>query len=295
MIIKPNFKLMKNTPNFLTMSKSEVEKHTIINGQKKMNSVLNLLEPRINHFTKKKVFEVLRDFKHRKFEVVFMKNYQLPLVYNLPTRQFFINIYSLDSDDIYATKPDSKNLYGAMVYGIILSELMRNKKVKEDYFRNIVNYLLSVFVRLFGKEYGLIGEYSSSISALKFLISCYVLASFFGVTGIKAYRKSTTISGFDYRHDEKQLNGYDFSDITQLIKATSELQVLPNFNKFKFTLRVLKLLGINTMVAFEDLTRFLCTLAVSDITGQTISPSFIFRYNPQEFETCLKIIKPIFK
>jgi len=44
-------------------------------------------------------------------------------------------------------------------------------KIKDAYFSVIVAYLNTVFVRVFGKEYGLLGVYSNKLPKMKFLLS----------------------------------------------------------------------------------------------------------------------------
>ena len=193
--------------------------------------------------------------------------------------------------------PTSRDLYGCMVYGICFKELMVNHSVSEKHAGHISAYLLSVFIRLFGKEYGLIGIYSTQIPKLKFIISCYIYGAFFNITGDIAFRYSSIGISYNYKNDLELLNKFDFTNVNDFIKALDQLKVLPGLSKYNFVSKLLRLVTIHFIPAVEDCSRFISVLTTSSIPGITtsLSPAFYYRYNESEFEVILQIAKRIFK
>jgi hypothetical protein len=298
MVVKEKFTLLKNVPNVLHLSHNTIKAHSVSAGTRKVFVVLEMLKDRINHYTKDRVFTLISDTRKRDktLAVVKMPNYILPVSYNVTTKQIILNITPFDTDDLYPTKPDPINIYASIVYGICMADMVNGKaKIPESYFGPISSYLLSMFIRVFGKEYGLLGMYATEINKLKFLICCYIMTSFFGMSGKEVYTKATTASAFDYRDIKDKLDTYNFENIEDFIKALSELKVMPGLNRFHFTERLYRFLGVGFLPALEDLSRFVSVLTVSAITGSSVVPTFIYSYNEGEFNKIIDISKGIFK
>jgi len=297
-IVKDKFGLIKGVPNVLHLSEGQIKTHRVQNGVKNLTFVLQLFRNRINHFTKDYVFEVLKNVeKQKNLEVINLPTYNLYTSYNVPTKQMIINIFPFGGiDNIYPNEPDPKNVYACVVYAICFNNLVTGKyPLNESYVSTIVNYFLTLFIRLFGKEYGLLGVYSDQIMKLKFLISCYVLTSFFGVTGHEVHRKSVIIAPIDYKEFHDELLTFDFSNMEDFINSLSKLKVLSGINKYSFTSKVLRLLGVNFLPAFEDLSRFMSIITTSSIIGSQIVPTFISTsYNVDEYKKLIEISKMIF-
>jgi len=297
MITKQNFILLKDIPNILSMSSSELEKIRLPGGFEKMNLMLDFSRDGIDHFSKDKVFNLLEESKKKKkIEVVYLSSYNLPVSYNKTTDAIIVNLFPFGVKDILSTRPGVKNLYASVLYGICLSEVATKKvKIDSKYAPIISSFFTSMLIRLFGKEYGLLGSFMSEISKLKFLVNCYVSASFFGETGRAAYSKSISYSGFNYKEIEGDLKKYDFSDIGNFIQSLSELKVMPGLNKHLFTAKILKSYTFNFLPALEDLSRFLATIASSQIVGSTIAPTFLYRVNEDAFGKITDMVRLIFR
>lgn len=224
-----------------------------------------------------------------------MESYPLPVTYNTTTDSIVLNLHAFGVDDL--SRIDPLNVYASVAYGICFSELVSGKKkIHPQYASPITNFLLTMFMRLFGKEYGLLAVYSSEIPKLKFIVSCYVQQSFFGIQPPKLYRNATAVSGFDYRNIESDLKKYNFQNIDEFIQALSDLRVMPGINKYRFADRVLKHLTLNFVPALEDLSRFISTVTVVDMTGSTLVPTFIKKaYNEQEFGKIVDLSRNLFR
>jgi hypothetical protein len=295
MIIKQKFDLLKGTKNVLSMPASEIKAALVPDAIRNIYMLLKLSENRINHFSKERILRQLSDLSERKrINVVKLPDYILPISYNKPTNSIIININSFATDDVSGI--EIRNLYACMVYGITFSELVSKRTNVSDKFSvPIINFLLSVFVRLFGKTYGLLGVYATEINKLKFLLSCYILTSFFGISGKPSYLKAGNIASYNYKEIELELGKYDFSNIDNFISALSDLKVMPGINKYSFTDRILKLLSINFIPALEDLSRFIAILTTSNVGGSNLIPTFLYTYNDEEFNRIITISKSIFK
>ena len=252
-----------------------------------------MMEKGIDHFSKASVIKQLSDSHKDELAIVTFQDYPLYVSYNEPTKQIIINISPFGVDTITAINPDPRNMYASLVYGICFRNILDGgfRKVKDSYFIVIVSYLTSMFVQIFGREYGLLGKYAVEINKLKFLISCYILTAFFGRNTIESYILSSKVAMIDYRPLVDQLNTFDFSEIDGLINALAELRVLPGITKYKFTARMFKLLSIVFLPALEDFSRFISIITTSSIQGSNIVPRFISRYNESEYGKILEISK----
>lgn len=297
MIVKDKFSLLKDKPNILNLSSGAIKAHSVENGQRKLFVMLDL-ETKISHFAKKRLLKLTGDKEERKkIAIVTLEDYVLPVSYNKRTDQMIINLSALGATDITPTSPDPRTLYSSIVYAFTFYNLITEKfKVNKNISSSIINYLLSVFVRVFGKDYGLLAAYASEIPKLKFLIACYVYESFFGFKGETAYRAATTISMFDYHQIKSDLDKFDFTDIDGLVNSLSYFRVMPGLNRHLFAKKFFVFFGINFLPALEDLSRFISILTTSTVSGTIIVPTFIsIKYNQKEFNNILEISRLIFK
>ena len=291
MIVKEKFSLLKDLPNVLNLSKSIINTYKVEDGPRKVFVIIELMKNRINHFTKKPILEFISNIKERdKMEIVNIPNYILPVTYNKNNDKMIINLIAMGSDDI--SRHDPKNIYAALVYGYSFCKLVTKRaKIDDKYFVTISNFLISIFIRLFGKSYGLLGIYSTEIPKLKFLTNYYILNAFFGITGKKAQGLSAAASSFNYKDIESDLNKFDFSEITDFINSLSYFKVMPGINKYIFSSKVLRLFGYYFLPALEDLSRFMSIITTSSLSGTNIVPTFVSKYNESEYSKLIEISK----
>ncbi len=297
MEIKTEFELIKGEKNILNLSSGVLKAHEIPGDIINVVRTIKLIENRINHFTLKKVKSITETLKDAKDNIHVIKTdkYRLPITYNLSTKKIVINLQPLEVDEI--SRLDPIQVYACLAYGICFRELVTGKyKIKDIYFVQITNWLTTIFVRIFGKEYGLLGSYTDQISKLKFLLACYILDSFFGIKGNPAYKKAGALAATNYENIKNDLKKYNFSNITELIKALSELKVMPGITQVQFLNKILKQFKMNFFPALEDTSRFFSTIVVVSISGSSIVPTFIGKqYNKDAFEKLLVIGNTIFK
>ncbi len=298
MIVKKTFSLLPGKENILNLSGVVINTHAVPHGLAKARSILKM-EKKISHAGRDVIIDILDNPKPGKplFVVVNLPDYILPVTYNEKTQQILINVAYFGTDDISGTTPDPRNLYACFMYGYVFYNLINNKvEINKKIAVTITSFLLSVFVRLFGKDYGLLAAYSHNIPKLKFLLGCYILSSFFGVTDKKElYSQASTIASFDHRSIEEELNKYNFSDIEVFIKCLSELKVMPGITKYIVAKKFLQFFGVNFLPALEDASRFISVLSTATVSGNTIVPTFIAtKYNQTDFNSIIRISKAIF-
>lgn len=290
------FILLKDVPNILDMSSSSMSAQSNPEDVKNLIRVIRLIESRVTHFTSKRIYNLVATEKSAidSLHVATLPNYILPISYNKRTEKIVINLKAFGVNEI--SRLDPKTIYGALAYGICFMDLVTGKlKVKDSYFSPISQFLTTMFVRVFGKEFGLLGSYSTELPKLKFLISCYVLDAFFGISGSSAYSKAMSTSAFRYKDYEIELKKYNFSNINDFINSLSELKVMPGLNKHMFTAKLYRHFTLNFLPAIEDCARFISSMLVVNISGSGIIPGFIYTYNVSEYEKILSMIKPSFK
>lgn len=296
MVIKDKFRLVANAPNILNLSSSVIEAHSQEeNNPRHVFAVLELKKRSINHFASKKIFSLIGDVNRRDaIQVVRFDEYPLHISYNRPTKGLFINLKQFDVEEVSSLNPN--DLYASLVYAYAFSLLVNKKfKIPESYAKPIIDYMLSFYIQVFGKDYGLVGIYASGIPKLKFLIACYILSAYFGHnTGKNLFNKAIPLAPYAYSEEYGELLKYDFSKIEDFIKALSDLKVMPGLSITKFTSKLYRFFGINILPAIEDCSRFFCTILTSSISGNSMVPKFLFKYNESRYHTLIDITRRMF-
>jgi hypothetical protein len=296
MLVKKEFNLISKTPNVINVPSSFLKSYFFEeNSFEQLKSILELRKKSLVHFTNKKIFDLISDVRKRDSIQIFeFESYVLCATYNFQTKQMIVNLKPFQKSDI--TEMSYNDLYAAILYAYTFSQLVTEKfLVKETYIKPIVNYITSMFVQVFGKEYGLDSTYAGMVIRLRFLISCYVHAAFFGASpGPSLFKKATTTSSYNYQSEQDVLMTYDFSRIIDFIKALSDLKVAPGLTPIKFTTKIHRFFGIEMIAAFEDLSRFLCSILVSSVPGSVLVPGYIEKYNQREYYNIIEITKRMF-
>jgi len=297
MVIKDNFELLNKTPNLLNVPNSSLLTYELEeNSPRHVFTFLTLKQKYIKHFSKDKIFKFIGDVNEREtLKVVTFEKYPLTVTLNKPTKNIVINLKPFDVDDIASLNPT--DLFATLVYGYGFSKLITGKvKIGDMYAKPIIDFLTSMFVRVFGKEYGLTEIYSSGIPKLKFLLSCYIFASFFGQPNdASLLRKASSAAPYNYQPEAAEILKYDYTSITQFLKALSDLRVMPGVKPYSFTTKIYRFFGINMLAALEDPSRFLMAIVCASIGGSKIVPTFISKYNERAFSQLIDLTKKVYR
>ena len=296
MFVKKSFRLVGGATNSLNIpSKTINELIQEENTPKNIQAFLELKKNSIKHFAKDRIYNLLSNPKEVKLiQAITIEEYPLSVSYNSANEGLIINLKPFNVKEISNLNPN--DLYASIVYAFSLSKLLTGKFViQEAYAKVIVNYLLSFYVQVFGKAYGLVGIYSKNIPKLKYIIACYVLSSYFGYeTDSNLFKKAATLAPFDYKDDLEILNTLNFYQIGQFVTAISDLKVMPGLNLTKFTSTLFRYFNVHVLAGVEDFSRFLAVILTSSIAGNSIAPKYLYKYNDGEFMKMIEMLRRMF-
>ena len=295
MLVKDSFYLVSKTPNILNLSESIMRSYYIEeNSPRHVFAILELKKNSIVHFTNRKIFDLISDIKKREMIRVLKFDYALPVSYNKSTKDLVINLKPFEVLQVSNMSPN--DLYAAIVYAYSFAMLANKKfKISESYAKIIVDYLMSFYTKAFGRTYGLLGIYVSAIPKLRFLVACYVLASFYGHNVDKnLFVKASTLAPYIYNNEFDALKNYNFREITGLINALSDLKVMPGLTTARFTSTLFKFYGINVLVALEDMSRFFSVILTSSIPGSRVVPRHLIQVNEKAYFKLIDIMRRMF-
>lgn len=296
MIVKDSFKLISGVPNILNLSESIINSYyDEENSTRHIFAILQLKQKNISHFTKNAIFNLISNINKREIIKVVNFDYPLPVSYNKSTKNMVVNLKPFEIKEISNMNP--LDLYACLVYAYLFEKLVTKKyKISESYVKSIVNFLLSFYVKAFGRKYGLVGIYSSGIPKLKFILTCYILCAYFGYRVNKnLFVKASSISPYNFSNDYDQLMKYDFSTIDQFIKALSDLKVTPGLSIGTFTSTLYRYYGINVLAALEDISRFFSVITTSSVPGTSVAPRHLIQVNEKEYFNLVDITRGAFK
>lgn len=291
--IKKEFELLRGINNLLDLNNKDIQKISVPNGQKLLANVIEMTEPYMDFFGKKRISQQIKRLDE--IAVINLETYPLYVSYNIPTDQIILNLSPFNVSTITAIKPDPRNIYAALVYGTCFRDTIRSKgkSIKDRYASIFVSYFTSMMIQMFGREYGLLAKHSRQIPMLKYVISCYILRSFFNIQSDKIYEMSKAISGYSDKDLEDGLKQFDLNNIGAMIDSLSKFEILPGINKPLFIGKLLKYTSIQFIPVLEDVSRMISISMASIVKGSNIIPSFIRRYNEEEFSNILGIGKII--
>jgi hypothetical protein len=287
MLIKPLFKLISNTPNIINLNHNIIQSfYDDVNSIDLLFSLFEVKKNNFIHFTNKKIFNM-----NKNIIKIINFDYPLPVTYNIPTKEIIINLNYFNVKEI--SSMNTIDIYACIVYGYIFKEIVTKKyKISESYLNSIVNFFLSFYMRIFGKKYGLVSTYSLNILKLKFLLTCYILSSYYGYEmNNQFFNKVLKIAPYDYFNEIINIQNYNFQDITQFIKSLSDLKVMPGISVTSFTSTIYRFYGITILAAIEDCARFFSLMLTLSISGTTVVPRYIIQANKIEYFNIVNEIK----
>jgi len=289
-MIKTKLTLLNNVDNILSEPQTYSESYKIDSEKfEQFYDGVKLFSKRAkSHLTFKYVdFHIQNNFKF--LDIVTIPKYPLLAVYNKETKKCLINLSATTK-----TRPeniDPRDLYTMIVYGHCCS-VLSNVEVDEKYSEVFCEYMALLFLKIFSKKYGITGSYIELIPQFKFIISLYVLVSFFGMDMDSAKKKASALAKFDHRKINVDWNEYDMSNPTYMIRLLSVTGVCNGLNTYKFVETMIKYFGPMNLAIFDDLMRFSSVMFSSTINSNTFfSPLFQIAYSQQKFFKINEIIE----
>lgn len=289
-MIKSKLTLLQDVDNVFHMPQAEVNVYKLdAEKQEQFFDGVKLFSKRAkSHLSFKYVdFHLKENFKH--IDIVSIPKYPLLAVYNKTTKKCLLNLSAT-----MKTRPeniDPRDLYTMVVYGHCCS-VLSNTTIDEKYSDVFCEYMSLMFLKIFSKQYGITGSYITFIPQFKFIVSLYVLVSFFGINQETAKKKASDIAKFDYRKLDLDWNEYDMSNPRHLIRMLSNTGVCHGLNIYKFVEKMIMYFGPMNLAIFEDLMRFSCVMFSTTINSNSFfSPLFQISYSQPKFFKINEIIE----
>ena len=70
---------------------------------------------------------------------------------------------------------------------------------------------------------------------------------------------------------------------------------MPGIKVYGFTAKIFRFFKVDMLAALEDLSRFLSTIMASSVTGSTMIPSFISKYNEKEYKNIIDLTRKVIR
>jgi len=289
-IIKEEFEILSGVTNYF-----ETNPFTGDNVEDYQSILMNLklMKNNVKHFSKDRIYLEFSNFQtiKSKIKVTASEKYPLHISYIKKKKQILVNLHPLAKSEISEVNP--KILYALLVYGDTFSYFIENpSSFHEQYVQYIVSYMMTLFVRLFGRKYGFLGNRQDRIPQLRFVLSCYILCSFFGHKNDDVMRmESSKLSGISHSFLPDDFSKYNLSSIKIFISLLSTLDIMPGITIYEFTSVINRLLGMHALPMFEDCSRFLAIAMASTVPSVQILPNYLYTYNTDIFLKIINVIK----
>lgn len=275
-MIKSNLQLLDNKPNIFDFPQGTIDAYLIDEMDKKLfkSSLQLFFDSRMSETSigyKYIKFHLENNFKY--LDIVKFAKYPLPAVLNIGTHRIVVNISGLGKRNISNIEP--RDLCSLILYSHICGSLSTGDKIPQSSANIFCEYFSAIFLKVFSRKFGITGSYLDLIPYLRFLTSLYILVSFFGFDLKDAIVKARSISKFDVKKIEVNLQDYDLTSINDFVKLLADAQITPGLNIYKFTDTFIKQFGIINLPIFEDLMRCCSSLFASIVPQNNyFSPGF---------------------
>jgi len=293
-MISKNISLLKNIPNVVNMSQADVDSYKVDDEstQQFIDSVSLFSNRAKSHMTYKYVkFHLDNNFKY--MDIVKIPKYPLLSVYNLNTKRCLLNITGTLKSNVGNIDP--RDLYTMVMYGHCCSCLTM-KPINSGYYEFFCNYICLLLLKMFAKKYGITGSYVDLIPQFKYVVSCYVLMKFFGVSFPSADKKAKAYSKFDSNILRKKvsLDNYNLGNISDMLRLLSDASICPGLGTYRFLETVIRYFDVMNVAIFEDIMRFCCTMYCCGINSNSFFPQqFQLMYSKTDYEKIIEIIEKI--
>jgi hypothetical protein len=285
-IPKINLSLLSGASNVLNIPQSTVDGHKIPEEEvgQIMDSVSLFIKKVGGHWTHDIVKKQL-DNNFKNIDVVSLKKYPLPAVFNRRTNRMLFNMNAFGRRS--PLNISTRDLYASLVYAYLVA-YFTVKKIDPKMYDTIADYMSAIFIRMFAKQYGLVGSFQEEIPRLRFLVNTFTFVSFFGVDQKLAYGKAGSLAKSKKSAFPIDLDKYDLYDIRQLIQALSDTGVLHGISTHEFASKVIRIFnGPIALPLFEDGMRFMATMGASSISATSIFPQSLDKYQPTLYQKFL--------
>lgn len=291
-MIKENLSLLNDKPNIFDFPQATIDSFSIDSEDKDIfiSSVKIFSSKAKKHFANKYVeFHINNNFKY--MDIAKISKYPLPAAYNRQTKKCVINPSAFGRKSI--SNITARDLYTLTVYSHICYVMSSGTAIPIENSEPFCDYFIQIFLKTFAKKYGITGDYVDMIPRFRFLVSCYMYISFFGLTTNEAIKKASHFAKTDPKSLDIDFEKYNFSTIDGLLNSLSDSQLTPGLNSYRFLDTMIRNFGVMNLPIFEDIMRLSATLIASSINGNTyFSPTFMM-YHPKLYLKVNSIIEAV--
>jgi len=288
-MLKETLSLLNDKPNVFSFPQATIDSFLVDDSEKELFlSSLKIFMPRMkNHFTFPYV-KFHTDTELQYLDIIQLKEYPLPAVYNSATRKVIINLTALQKRSI--SNIDMRDLYTIMVYAHVCLVMSMGISVSKNSESQICEYMGFVFLKLFSKKYGITGDYIDKIPQFRFFVYAYIYMSFFGQDRHLAFKNASHLSKYDPLRLELSLKDYDMADFENLLKILSDADVTPGLNKYRFLEQMIRSFGTMNLPFFEDFMRFSSVMIGSSVSANSYFSVAFQMFNPTLYSKVIEII-----
>lgn len=196
-----------------------------------------------------------------------------------------VNLVSFAGGSISDFTP--ANAYSLYLYSIAFSSFAKKKPFRSDIEEHVSSFIFTVFMRMFGKQAGLVGSYKHLIPQLRFIISLYVSIGMMGNNDTSSERKKIALRSQLIDIETMKMD-YDFSKIKEFLKCINENRIIP-ISENVFSSKIIRMGGIDILPIFEDISRFFAVFLASTVSGNTIFGGYLPKVRPELFQKLVYI------
>lgn len=195
-----------------------------------------------------------------------------------------INLSVLSSE--YISDYSSADVYSLFLYVISLKLFITNTPFEKEIENHVTNFIISKFMGLFGKKYGLLGSHKGLIPYMQVIIALYVHTAMMGNELNKEEISKISSRYLVDANELKMLN--EINTTIGFLKILKYNNIIP-ISENKFSTTIINIAGVSALPLFEDISRFFATILASSVPGNSIFSRFWGKGNRKLYEKIIEI------
>lgn len=284
-MIKHKLELLGNVDNSFIFPQATID--SLKNEEddtRKIKDILNLHMRKVeDHFMYPVISRAIENSFHN-FDFVVMKDYPLPSAFNTHTKRIIVNLDVFDKKDLLNVHP--QDIYATLCYAYA-SAYYSLRPIDHKIMPFLCDYMSAIFIKLFAKKYGLIGSYTEEIPRLRYLVTAYVLTSFFNLDKDQVHKTASSISA---SNGDVDFDNYDLNSVKEFIRCLSDSGIFHGISAYQFASVIIRSFGVSTLALFEDPMRFMSTIC-GTTANSNLYPIYFQKFNQKLYNTITQSIQ----
>jgi hypothetical protein len=195
-----------------------------------------------------------------------------------------VNLSVLSSEHVsdYSTS----DIYSMFLYAISLKIFATAKPFEKEIENHVAEFIMSKFMSLFGKKYGLTGSHSDLIPHMQVIIALYVHSAMMGYPLDETEINKMSSKFLTDANDLKNIQ--NLNTTIGFLRALKTNDIIP-LSENKFSTTIINLAGVSSLPLFEDVSRFFATLLACSVSGNSQFSRYWGKGNRKMFEKLVQI------